>query len=53
LDALNYAGASPRVVQMKKFICREIMINEGGCDKEFEGEMPMAVAGQCGKHVSS
>ena len=27
------------------------MNNEGGCDREFSGETPMDVAGQCGKHV--
>jgi hypothetical protein len=37
---------------MKKFTCREIMNNEGGCDMEFEGETSMEVAGQCGKHVA-
>ena len=38
---------------MKKFTCKEIMNNEGGCDMEFSGEKPMDVASQCGKHVSS
>ncbi len=36
---------------MKKFTCREIMNNEGGCDMEFTGDDMMGVAGQCGKHV--
>jgi hypothetical protein len=36
---------------MKKFTCREIMNNQGGCDIEFVGDDMMNVAGQCGKHV--
>ena len=38
---------------MKKFTCKEIMNNEGGCDMEFLGEKSMDVASQCGKHVAS
>ncbi len=38
---------------MKKFTCKEIMNNEGGCDMEFSGETPMDVATQCSKHVAS
>ena len=38
---------------MKKFTCKEIMNNEGGCDREFSGGTSMDVASQCGKHVSS
>jgi len=38
---------------MKKFTCKEIMNNEGGCDIEFSGEKSMDVASQCGKHVAS
>jgi hypothetical protein len=37
---------------MKKFTCKEIMNNEGGCDMEFTGETSMEVASQCGKHVA-
>ncbi len=29
---------------MKTFTCREIMNNEGGCDKEFTGDDMMAGA---------
>ena len=36
---------------MKKFTCREIMNNEGGCNMEFSGENPQDVAGQGGQHV--
>jgi hypothetical protein len=36
---------------MKTFTCREIMNNEGGCDREFKGDDMMGVAGQCGQHV--
>ena len=38
---------------MKKFKCKEIMNNEGGCDIEFSGEKSMDIASQCGKHVAS
>ncbi len=38
---------------MKKFTCKEIMNNEGGCDMEFSGNDAMDVASQCGKHVAS
>lgn len=37
---------------MKKFTCREIMDDKGGCDMEFVGENPMEVASQCGKHIA-
>ncbi len=37
---------------MKKFTCKEIMDNKGGCDMVFEGTEIMSVAGQCGKHVA-
>ena len=36
---------------MKKFTCKEVMNNEGGCDVEFKGDEMMSVAGQCGQHV--
>lgn len=36
---------------MKKFTCREIMNNEGGCGVEFSGDDMMKVAGACGQHV--
>jgi len=38
---------------MKKFTCKEIMNNEGGCGMEFSGALPMEVASACGKHVAS
>ncbi len=38
---------------MKKFTCREIMDNKGGCDIEFTGDDMMGVAAECGKHVMS
>lgn len=37
---------------MKRFICKEIMNNEGGCDMVFEGDNAMDVASQCGKHIA-
>ena len=36
---------------MKKFTCKEIMNNEGGCGMEFIGNDAMDVASQCGQHV--
>ena len=36
---------------MKKFTCKEIMNNEGGCSLEFMGDNPHEVAGKCGQHV--
>jgi hypothetical protein len=38
---------------MKKFTCKEIMNNEGGCDMEFTGDNALDVAGQCGQHVAT
>jgi hypothetical protein len=38
---------------MKKFACKEIMNNEGGCDMEFTGDTPHDVAGKCGQHVAT
>lgn len=38
---------------MKKFTCREIMNNEGGCDMEFGGSDMMSVVGACGQHIMS
>jgi hypothetical protein len=38
---------------MKKFTCKEIMNNEGGCNREFSGVLPMEVASECGKHVAN
>ncbi len=38
---------------MKKFTCKEIMNNAGGCDMEFQGDDIIGVAGQCGKHCAS
>ncbi len=37
---------------MKKFTCKEIMDNKGGCDMEFSGETSMEVASRCGKHIA-